>query len=325
MVGAMRHPGVARPALAAAGALAASLVVVATTVAATSGAPPGSPALQRMGVEVGDLASGGSIRRQGYVRDSHFAAYYVREFKPGAALGRSRLAELESDVGVTASRVDAVRLVGRMASALRSKGSRAVFVRGVLQDAGWDQGSLRIAFAGIRRIAGGDAAFIAPLTLALPGRLRLALVIEVVRVERAVQVLSLLGSPNTPIVESEATHLVDLVAARMYAELVPASVGVPSISGTAEAGQTLTGDHGSWTNAPIAYALQWLRCSAAGASCVPIDGAVTTSYTLTAADVGSTIELSVVASNAVGPSVPAVSAASAVVTAAVGPPVPGRA
>jgi hypothetical protein len=272
-----------------------------------------------MGLEVGDLTARGSIRRQGYVKDRDFVAYYVREFKPGASLGKSALSGLESDVGVTATRADAARLVARIAIALRSRGLRRAFVRGALQDAGWDQGSLTIVFGGIRGIGGGDAAFMAPLTLSLPHRLRLAMVLEVVRVDRAVQVLYLLGAPNTTIVSAEATGLVSIVAARMRAGLIPVSIAVPTISGIAKEGQALSGDVGSWTNAPNAYALQWLRCDAVGANCLAIDGAVASGYLLTTADVGSTIELSVVATNAVGSSVPVTSAPSAVVIAAQAP------
>ena len=299
--------------LAVAGAL---LAAIAASSAATGGAPAGSPALDRMGIVVGDLAARGSIRRQGYVKDREFVAFYIREFKPGASLGKSVLSGLESDVGVTTSRAGAAKLVSRIATALRSKSSRRAFVRGVLQDAGWDQATARIVFGGVRGIAGGDAAFMAPLTVSLSGRLRLAMVVEVVRVDRAVQVLFLVGAPNTSIVPAEATGLVDIVAPRMHAELIPANTVVPTILGTALAGETLSAGVGSWTNSPAAYALQWLRCSAAGVSCLPIDGAVATSYVPTAADVGSTIELSVVATNAVGSSQPAVSAPSAVVLAA---------
>ncbi len=306
-------------ALAASVVLVAALVAISATTDATAGAPPGSPALDRMGLVVGDLAARGSIRRQGYVKNRDFVAYYVREFKPGVSLGKSVLSGLESDVGVTASRAEAAKLVGRIASALRSKSSRKAFVTGILQDAGWDQASLRITFGGVRMIAGGDAAFMAPLTLSLPGRLRLAMVLEVVRVDRAVQVLYLLSAPSTKIVSAEATPLAGIVGARMRAGLIPASTAVPTISGPPQEGQTLAGGTGSWTNSPTAFAFQWLRCAAGGESCVPIDGAVAVDYVVATADVGSTIELSVVASNAVGSSESRTSAPTAIVVLAAVP------
>ncbi len=100
----------------------------------------------------------------------------------------------------------------------------------------------------------------------------------------------------------------------------PASTVPPTISGTAQSGQTLTANDGTWTGTtPISYAYQWRRCDSAGASCADIAGATATPYTLTAADVGSTLRVRVTASNAAGSSV-ATSAPTGVVAAAPTPP-----
>ena len=267
-----------------------------------------------MALVVTDFAAGGSIRRQGYLKNRDFVAYYVRGFKPGASLGKSVLSGLESDVGVTASRGEATKLVARIATLVRSRGARKAFVRGVLQDAGWDQAGVQIAFGGVRGIAGGDAAFMAPLTLSLPGRLRLSMLLEVVRVDRAVQVIYLLSAANTPILGTEATRLVGLVADRMRTGLIPANLTAPAVSGTPLVGETLSASVGSWTNSPTGFAFQWLRCGAATTSCLPIDGATGTGYVLTAADVGAMIEVSVIATNAAGSSAAVVSSPSGVVS-----------
>jgi hypothetical protein len=302
-------------------AVTATLLAVSASSAATmdarSGAPPGAPGLDRMALAVGDLAAGGSIRRQGYVGDRDFVAFYVREFKPGASLGRSLLSGLESDVGAATSPAEATRIVSRIRAVLRSRSGRQAFVSELLQEAGWDQTGVRITFGGVRRLAEGDAAFTAALTLSLRGRLRLAVIVELVRVDRAVQVLYLLSAPNSKLIQDEATRLVGLVAARMRAGLIPISIGPPTISGTAQAGETLSASAGSWSNVPTTFAFQWLRCDAAGSGCAPIDGAVAMDDTVAAADVGSTLEVSVVATNAVGSSVAAVSAPTLVVVASI--------
>jgi hypothetical protein len=93
----------------------------------------------------------------------------------------------------------------------------------------------------------------------------------------------------------------------------PALEGAPSISGTDEQGQTLTGGRGEWSNSPSAYAEQWMLCGATGAGCTAISGATTSTYTLPSGAVGKTIRVQVTASNASGASSPAVSAASATV------------
>ena len=93
----------------------------------------------------------------------------------------------------------------------------------------------------------------------------------------------------------------------------PVSTVPPSISGTAQDGQTLSANNGSWTGtAPISYAYQWQRCSG---SCSNIAGATAQTYTLKSADVGATARVQVTASNAGGSST-ATSATTAVVAAA---------
>ncbi|MDQ6774773.1 MAG: hypothetical protein M3071_00830 [Actinomycetota bacterium] len=96
--------------------------------------------------------------------------------------------------------------------------------------------------------------------------------------------------------------------------ITPTNLSAPTISGTTTQGLTLTLAHGSWFNFPTAYNDQWLRCSAAGANCQAIGGATGQTYTLTAADIGSTIAVQETGLNATGTVPPLVTSA---VTAAV--------
>jgi hypothetical protein len=83
----------------------------------------------------------------------------------------------------------------------------------------------------------------------------------------------------------------------------PSNSSPPTISGTAQSGQTLTADPGSWDGTqPLSYAYQWRRCDSAGASCTDISGATAKTYSLGAGDVGSTIRVTVTASNSAGSS-----------------------
>ncbi len=75
------------------------------------------------------------------------------------------------------------------------------------------------------------------------------------------------------------------------------NVTLPSISGTAQQGQTLVASPGTWSGTePVSYAYQWRRCNAAGAACANIGGATASNYVVTAADVASTIRVEVTAS-----------------------------
>ena len=73
----------------------------------------------------------------------------------------------------------------------------------------------------------------------------------------------------------------------------------------------LNASTGTWTNGPSGYSYQWQRCGAGGSGCAAIAGATSSSYQLQATDVGSTVRVTVTASNAAGSSLPAQSGATA--------------
>src|SRR5437868_6394773 len=101
---------------------------------------------------------------------------------------------------------------------------------------------------------------------------------------------------------------------------VPTNTAPPTISGTAQQGQTLTEAHGTWTNSPTSFAYQWQQCDSSGNNCVAISGATKQTYVPVAGDVGHTLRVQETASNAGGSSAPATSAQTAVVT----PPPPSN-
>ena len=96
------------------------------------------------------------------------------------------------------------------------------------------------------------------------------------------------------------TIVADNIAAQTSNTGPPVNTASPAISGSAQQGQTLTAGPGSWSGAqPIGYAYQWQRCDTSGANCANV-GSASSSYTLTSADVGSTIVVAVTASNSAG-------------------------
>jgi hypothetical protein len=97
--------------------------------------------------------------------------------------------------------------------------------------------------------------------------------------------------------------------------VAPTNTGAPTVSGAPQQDQTLTADPGSWSGTqPITYAYQWRRCDTSGGNCSDIAAATAQTYTLTSADVGSTIRAAVTASNTAGSST-AVSSPTSTVTA----------
>lgn len=105
----------------------------------------------------------------------------------------------------------------------------------------------------------------------------------------------------------------DAATTAVIGGVAPANTVIPTVTGTATDGQTLTSTAGTWSGAPTpSYARQWKRCDSSGANCTDISGATGTTYTLVSADVDATIVVTVTATNSVGSA-----AASAAVTAVV--------
>jgi hypothetical protein len=100
------------------------------------------------------------------------------------------------------------------------------------------------------------------------------------------------------------------------ASAAPVNTSPPTISGTAQVGQTLTANPGTWSGtAPITYSYLWQRCDAAGANCAST-GVATATYPLSSADATRTMRVVVTATNGVAPDGSATSAPSAVVQTA---------
>lgn len=94
----------------------------------------------------------------------------------------------------------------------------------------------------------------------------------------------------------------------------PSSTQAPTIAGTAQVGQTVSTTNGSWTAYPApTYAYQWIAC-ASGSSCTPISGATGSSFVVTSAQEGDTIEVQVTATNSLGQASATSSATGAVPT-----------
>jgi hypothetical protein len=94
-----------------------------------------------------------------------------------------------------------------------------------------------------------------------------------------------------------------LSAATAAVAAVPVSnLTLPTVTGQAATGQTLTAHSGSYAgSAPIAVTgRQWLRCSVNGSDCAPITGATAATYTTNWADTGRVIKVSDAVTNPAG-------------------------
>jgi hypothetical protein len=133
------------------------------------------------------------------------------------------------------------------------------------------------------------------------------------------------GSGTSWAIPTPRSDLLSGNSAPDWQSAVPVAAVAPSIFGTAQAGQLLTTDNGTWNGADptrFPYTYQWKRCNSAGNNC-NITVGTSSSYPPVSADVGSRIRLTVTASNEAGSTASSPSSATAAVTAAgsLSPPV----
>ncbi len=127
--------------------------------------------------------------------------------------------------------------------------------------------------------------------------------------------------PIAPAVPAPQSQAFAASPSRPVRTVAPANAGRPTITGSAQVGQSLVAGVGSWSGSPTGYSYQWQRCDSLGAGCVAISLATSSSYTVVESDVSHTLRVAVSASNSAGSSAPVASAQSALVTAGVSPPV----
>jgi hypothetical protein len=101
--------------------------------------------------------------------------------------------------------------------------------------------------------------------------------------------------------QSGNTGLRPQLVVETVADGAPVATSPPTISGVAQAGQTLTASSGTWSGTqPISHAYQWQRCSSSGSGCGSVTGETAQTYDVAAADVGSTLRVVVTATNSAG-------------------------
>jgi PASTA domain-containing protein/List-Bact-rpt repeat protein/subtilase family protein/predicted actin-binding protein/WD40 repeat protein len=73
----------------------------------------------------------------------------------------------------------------------------------------------------------------------------------------------------------------------------PVPTAIPTITGTAQAGSTLSvSSPGSWSE-PVTLSYQWLNCDSEGGECFDIPGATSADYEVTSSDYGATLRVAV--------------------------------
>lgn len=269
------------------------LALGAATVAFA--ADPSAPDLAGMALQQADVA-GAKVGAERTVSAKGYLAGYVRSLTFARPYGASLIVDAESEVDLASTTAAVTYDLSNVERAFRSPAGRAAIVSSVVKNSrntvkakDVHVGTLRIAPIGDRTLA-----------LDLSIKIRTTTVYETFLFSRLDRVFtSLMLVAAKPIKAREANALASLVAKHVADGLTPASLAPPTVAGTAQQGQTLTVTVGSWRNTgTVTYS--WQRCDAAGASCVAIDGATTSSYVVGAADAGMTLRVAETTTNRFG-------------------------
>jgi hypothetical protein len=299
-------------------AAALSVGLTGALAAVRASAPP--PALSSLVLTPADFLPGAAVGTQSTSK-IRGAELYVRTFKPGVRVSGRPLVGVVSiailDPDATTAAADYADFDG----AARSRAGRLALAKSWATDfiKGYNAGlkgkkrlKLQQAVAGAP-VELGSAAVRLPITVKTNKGV-VKLWFEVTQADRAVAILELISPFNSALSTADASKALTAEQQHLAVAFTVANTAAPTSSGTPTVGQVLSVDEGTWTGAPSTFTYAWSRCDAAtGATCLPIEGATTKTYTVSAADAGAKLVVTVTGANSVS-NKPAASAPTAAVS-----------
>lgn len=271
------------------------LLVAATAAASLAFGGLGSastPKVSSMTLQAADVP-GAKIRAQGTVKEKGYVAAYQRTFQfVNAPYGKSQLIVLQVETMLAASAGTAARDLTDAEKAFRSKAGRAALIAEIAKDAGVKPKA--VVIGKLRAVGGYDQGFEVPISV-VTALGRVYENVSYLRIDRIAVALSETGLRQISAVDT--SHFATIIADRISTALSPALVSPPTITGSAQQGQTLTATAGIWTADDATFTYQWQHCDPAGANCADIVGAAAQTYAVQPADVGTTVRVVVTASN----------------------------
>jgi hypothetical protein len=283
------------------------LIVPVAALALVANASATSPDVAAMNLQLADVP-GAKVTTQRLVTEKGYLAAHFRVFTFAAPNGSARLYQVESETKLASSASTPTAEIATTEKYFRSTAGRKNFIAGVAK--GLKVKVKAVMVGKVRSVPGYDQGVEVPVSIAVKG-LRVYENIVYLRLDR-VAVFMVEGGLR-PIGAGVTAKYASAIAGHIGTELAPITVTPPTVTGTAQQGQTLTATPGTWTAPDATFGYQWQRCDAAGANCVAVPDATTSTYAVTAADAGSTLNVVVTATNRFG-SAPVASVQTAVVT-----------
>ena len=290
-----------------AGTCTKALIVLVAALAVTTSASAASPDVSAMNLQLVDVP-GAKVTTQRLMTEKGYLAAHLRVFTFAAPNGSAHLSQVESETKLASSASVPTAEIATTEKFFRSTSGRKNFIAGVAK--GLKVKPKAVMVGKVRSVTGYDQGIEVPVSISLKG-LRVYENIVYLRLDR-VAVFMVEGGLR-PIGAGVTAKFTAAIAGHIGTELAPITVSPPTVTGTAQQGQTLTAAPGTWTASDATFGYQWQRCDAAGANCVDVPGATTSTYAVTASDVGATLHVTATATNRFG-SAPATSMQTAVVT-----------
>ncbi len=277
----------------------------AARVVATEGSAQNPPVATRMVLSASNFPAGATVLGQTaspasfLSRVSHSSAY-TRSFT-GITIGRTELVSLVSSAVNANATADATKFMSTLVASVHSKAQLKAVTDELTKSL--VTGKTEITKAGLVRarvlkVGTKAVEYVLYLDTAKTS-LEVGELFVQDRTGLAV-VVYVSGQPG--VTAAEDVQLARTMKADADAALAPspANITVPAITGTLQLGQILTASAGAWTATAPTFQYQWLTCSATGTTCSPIAGATSATYTVSVANEGLTIAVSVTATSVSG-------------------------
>lgn len=280
------------------GAAGGVLALVAAG-AAIAAAPAGTPDPRAIVLTAADFPG---LATDSAARDNKVAgavlADHENDIRFKKPYGASKYLELDSEAAVETDATAAAADYAKLAKSFSSKAFRTALQKQLAQEAKVKPAAVQVVTVKPHGLGVGDASMEGAYVVSVK-KLSVNFSLSLVRLDRVIVVNVAFGLAKR-VVAADATKFAALAAAHGKAALVPISIAVPVVSGTALQGQALTATDGTWGDAPTAFAYQWQSCDATGVTCTDIPAATAATYGVQPTDATHTLRVVVMATNRFG-------------------------
>jgi hypothetical protein len=283
-------------------AFGAAIVVVNGGLATVRMSAP-LPVLSSLALSPADFRSGAAGVSQGSTTVLGRPAY-VRVFKSGVRISATPLLGAVSLVMLEPEAAIASADFADLNSSAQSRAGRQALAKAWAIDfaKGANVGLHGKAKLTVKQTVVGAPIEVGVSALRLPmtiktnfGTMRMSF--EVAQTDRVLAIVMLMGRLNGRLDASDAAHALAAAQQHLQEAFTVANTTAPTISGTQTQGQVVSVDEGVWAGVPSAFTYSWSRCDTNGANCTAITDATANTYTVTAADAGFTLRVTVTGTN----------------------------